>query len=202
MFSLKNNLSALAKSKTARIAGFLMLASALQGCAVATVVAVTAGATMVADRRTFSKQIDDQSIEFVAHNELNKQKALSKNTNLHVISMNGTVLIIGQAHNSYLRDLAIKTIQDVPDIVTIHNQVRIGSTTAITTQSNDIWLTSKVKSALLANAEVNAKDIKVVTENSEVFLLGLVTQQEADIVVEITRNINGVSRVFKAFEYI
>ena len=195
-------MSILAKSKTARIAGFLMLASALQGCAVATVVAVTAGATMVADRRTFSKQIDDQSIEFVAHNELNKQKALSKNTNLHVISMNGTVLIIGQAPNSYLRDLAIKTIQDVPDIVTIHNQVRIGSTTAITTQSNDIWLTSKVKSALLANGDVNAKDIKVVTENSEVFLLGLVTKQEADIVVEITRNINGVSRVFKAFEYI
>lgn len=195
-------MSTLAKSKTARIAGFLMLASALQGCAVATVVAVTAGATMVADRRTFSKQIDDQSIEFVAHNELNKQKALSKNTNLHVISMNGTVLIIGQAPNSYLRDLAIKTIQDVPDIVTIHNQVRIGSTTAITTQSNDIWLTSKVKSALLANGDVNAKDIKVVTENSEVFLLGLVTKQEADIVVEITRNINGVSRVFKAFEYI
>ncbi|KGJ95305.1 BON domain-containing protein [Colwellia psychrerythraea] len=190
------------KSKTVRIVGLLMLLSALQSCAVATVVAVTAGASMVADRRTFSKQIDDQSIEFVAHNELNKQKALSKNTNLHVVSMNGTVLVIGQAPNSYLRDLAIKTIQDVPDIVTIHNQVRIGSTTAITTQSNDIWLTSKVKSALLANGEVNAKDIKVVTENSEVFLLGLVTKQEADIVVEIARNINGVSRVFKAFEYI
>ncbi len=202
MFMLDRGLLSLAKSKTARIAGIFMLASALQSCAVATVVAVTAGATMVADRRTFSKQIDDQSIEFVAHNELNKQKALSKNTNLHVVSMNGTVLVIGQAPNSYLRDLAIKTIQDVPDIVTIHNQVRIGSTTAITTQSNDIWLTSKVKSALLANGEVNAKDIKVVTENSEVFLLGLVTQQEADIVVEIARNINGVSRVFKAFEYI
>ena len=202
MFMLEKGLLSLAKSKTARIAGIFMLASALQSCAVATVVAVTAGATMVADRRTFSKQIDDQSIEFVAHNELNKQKALSKNTNLHVVSMNGTVLVIGQAPNSYLRDLAIKTIQDVPDILTIHNQVRIGSTTAITTQSNDIWLTSKVKSALLANGEVNAKDIKVVTENSEVFLLGLVTQQEADIVVEIARNINGVSRVFKAFEYI
>lgn len=202
MVVLKSGLSALAKRKMARVAGLLMLVSAVQGCAVATVVAVTAGATMVADRRTFSKQIDDQSIEFIAHNELNKQKALSDNTNLHVISMNGTVLVIGQAPNSYLRDLAIKTIQDVPDIVTIHNQVRIGSTTAISTQSNDIWLTSKVKSALLANGDVNAKDIKVVTENSEVFLLGLVTKQEANIVVEITRNINGVSRVFKAFEYI
>ncbi|ALO35955.1 hypothetical protein CMT41_15405 [Colwellia sp. MT41] len=202
MFTLLSHTSVLAKARVARMAGLLMLISALQGCAVATVIAVTAGATMVADRRSFSKQIDDQRIEFNAHNELNKQKALAKNTNLHVISINGTVLIVGQAPNSYLRDLAIKTIQDVPNIVTIHNQIRISSTTAITTQSNDIWLTSKVKSALLASSEVNAKDVKVVTENSEVFLLGLVTREEANIVVEITRNINGVSRVIKAFEYI
>ena len=190
------------KGKATRIAALLMLISALQGCAVATVVAVTAGATMVADRRSFSKQIDDQSIEFTAHNELAKQKALTKNTNLHVISMNGTVLVIGQAPNTYLRDLAIKTIQDVADIVIIHNQIRIGSTISVTTKSNDIWLTSKVKSALLTNSGVNAKDVKVVTENAEVFLLGLVTKEEADIVVEITRNISGVSRVYKAFEYI
>jgi osmotically-inducible protein OsmY len=202
MLTFKKPCSTLTNGKHSKIASVLMLFSVLQGCAVATVVAVTAGATMVADRRTFSKQIDDQSIELIAHNELNKQKALSKNTNLHVISLNGTVLVIGQAPNTYLRDLAIKTIQDLPDIVTIHNQVRISSTIAITTQSNDIWLTSKVKSALLTNGEVNAKDIKVVTENSEVFLMGLVTKKEADIVVEIVRNINGVSRVFKAFEYI
>ena len=195
-------LSVFVNGKATRIAALLMLISALQGCAVATVVAVTAGATMVADRRSFSKQIDDQSIEFTAHNELAKQKALTKNTNLHVISMNGTVLVIGQAPNTYLRDLAIKTIQDVSNIVTIHNQIRIGSTISVTTKSNDIWLTSKVKSALLTNSEVNAKDIKVVTENAEVFLLGLVTKEEAHIVVEIARNISGVSRVYKAFEYI
>ncbi len=197
-----NKLSLIPNAKAMKIAALLMFVSALQGCAVATVVAVTAGATMVADRRTFSKQIDDQSIEFRAHNELAKVKALSKNTNLHVVSMNGTVLIVGQAPNTYLRELAIKTIQDVPDIVVIHNQVRIGSTTALTTQSNDVWLTSRVKTALLANSEVNAKDIKVVTENSEVFLLGLVTPEEANIVVEVTRNISGVNKVLKAFEYL
>ncbi|WP_057832639.1 BON domain-containing protein [Colwellia sp. TT2012] len=202
MLTLASRSSVLSHGRTARIAGLFMLISVLQGCAVATVVAVTAGVTMVADRRSFSKQIEDQRIEFIAHNELNKQKALTKNTNLHVVSLNGTVLVVGQAPNSYLRDLAIKTIQDVPNIVTIHNQIRISATTAITTQSNDIWLTSKVKSALFANSEINAKDVKVVTENSEVFLLGLVTREEANIAVEITRNINGVSRVFKVFEYI
>lgn len=202
MLSLKEKPAAFMASKTMRIVGILMLSCVLQSCAVATVVAITAGATMVSDRRTFSKQIDDQSIELRAHNEINKQKALSKNTNLHVVSMNGTVLVVGQAPTSYLRDLAIKTIQEVPDIITIHNQVRISSITAITTRSNDLWLTSKVKSALLKSGEVNAQNIKVVTENAEVFLLGLVTQQEADIVVEITRNISGVNRVYKAFEYI
>ncbi|MEW6993582.1 BON domain-containing protein [Colwelliaceae bacterium MEBiC 14330] len=189
-------------AKNSRLLVILLLSTILQGCAVATVVAITAGATMVADRRSFSKQIDDQTIEFIAHNELAKQQALAKNTNLHVVSMNGTVLIVGQAPNSYLKELAIKTIKNIPDIVSIHNQIRIGSITAVTTQSNDIWLTSKVKSALLADAKVNAKDIKVVTENSEVFLLGLVTKEEAEAVVEITRNISGVSQVIKAFEYI
>lgn len=188
--------------KLTKLAALLMLVSAINGCAVATVVAITAGATMVADRRTFSKQIDDQSIEFVAQKELNKEDALSNNTNLHVVSMNGTVLVVGQAPNSYLKELAIKTIQEIPDIVTIHNQIRIGSNTGVTTKSNDAWLTSKVKSALLADDQVNAQDIKIVTENSEVFLLGLVTAEEANIAVEITRHINGVSRVFKAFEYI
>ena len=188
--------------KNTRIAGALMLISALQGCAVATVVAVTAGVTMVADRRSFSKQIDDQRIEFIAHNELNKEKALSKNTNLHIISMNGTVLVIGQAPNSYLRDLAIKTIQDVANIVTIHNQIRIGSTTAITTRSNDIWLTTKVKTALFGSDQLDATNIKVVTENGEVFLLGLITEAQANEAVNIARNINGVNRVFKIFEFI
>ncbi|MFT4869419.1 MAG: osmotically-inducible protein OsmY [Colwellia sp.] len=204
MLSLNKKYSTLTKSKSnsVQLVSVLMLLSVLQSCAIATVVAVTTGATMVADRRTFVKQIDDQSIEFIAHNELNKQKALSDNTNLHIVSMNGTVLVVGQAPNSYLKALAIKTIQDVPDIISIYNQIRISSTITLTAQSHDIWLTSKIKSALLANSDVNAKDIKVVTENSEVFLLGLVTKKEAAIVVDITRNINGVSRVFNAFEYI
>ncbi|MEI6894952.1 MAG: BON domain-containing protein [Colwellia sp.] len=188
--------------KMTRLALVLMLISVINGCAVATVVAITAGATMVADRRTFSRQIDDQSIEFIALSRLSEQQALSNNTNLHVVSMNGTVLIVGQAPNSYLRDLAFKTIEDIPDIVITHNQVRIEANISITTKTNDAWLTSRVKAELLANEKISAANIKVVTENSEVFLLGIVTNEEANIAVEITRNIKGVSRVFKAFEYI
>jgi osmotically-inducible protein OsmY len=191
-----------ASKKGSYLVLILIMASAIQGCAVATIAAVTAGATVISDRRTFSKQIDDHSIEFIAHNELLKNKALAKNTNINIVSVNGVVLVVGQAPNSYLRDLVIKTIKTTPDIVSIHNQIRIRPTTSITTQSNDVWLTSKVKSTLLASGEVNGKDVKVVTENAEVFLLGLVSVKEADLVVEIVRNISGVDRVIKAFEYI
>lgn len=201
------NLKAFARSSadvllSTKFGVLLLCILTLQSCAVATVVVVTAGANMIADRRSFTKQIDDQTIEFVAHNELAKLKGITENTNLHVTSMNGLVLVTGQSPNTYLRDLAIQTIQDVPDIVAIHNQIRISNTTSASTRTSDVWLTSKVKSALLANGDVNAKDIKVVTENAEVFLLGLVSEKEADIAVEVTRNINGVTRVFKAFEYI
>lgn len=207
MYSPINLIKAMSKqyaaSKTrVHLVVILIIASIIQGCAIATIAAVTAGASVISDRRTFSKQIDDQSIEFIAHNALLNNKALSDNTNINIVSVNGIVLVVGQAPNTYLRDLVIKTIKLTPDIVTIHNQIRISAISSIASQSNDVWLTSKVKSALLANGEVNGKDVKVVTENAEVFLLGLVSAKEAIVVVEIARNISGVDRVIKAFEYI
>ncbi|MCW8866086.1 MAG: division/outer membrane stress-associated lipid-binding lipoprotein [Colwellia sp.] len=184
---------------------FIVLAiivSILQGCAAAAVVAVTTGASMATDRRSIGHQIDDQSIELEAYNEITKNKALSDNTNLHVISVNGSVLIIGQAPNSHLKDQALKILNNIDGILKIHDQIRLGNVTSITTQTNDVWLTSKVKTALFSSDEVSGNDIKVITENGEVFLMGLVSKKEADAAIQITRNISGVNRVFKAFEYL
>jgi osmotically-inducible protein OsmY len=189
-------------NKCVKIAAVLLVFAVLQGCAAVAVVAVTTGASMATDRRSIGNQIDDQSIELEAYNEITKNKSLNDNTNLHVISVNGSVLIIGQAPNTYIRDQAIKIINDIDGVVRIHNQIRIGNLTSITTQTNDVWLTSKVKSALFSSDEVNGNTIKVITENAEVFLMGLVTKKEADKAINITRNISGVNRVFKAFEYL
>jgi osmotically-inducible protein OsmY len=188
--------------KSIKLTVLLLIISVLQGCAVATVVAITAGANMATDRRSIGNQIDDKSIELEAYNEITKNKSLNDNTNLHIISVNGSVLIIGQAPNTYLRDQALKIVNEIENVVRIHNQIRIGNTTSVTTQTNDVWLTSKVKTALFSSEEVNGKNIKVITENAEVFLMGIVSKKEADIAVNITRNISGVNRVFKAFEYL
>ena len=185
-----------------RIIFLFALISILQGCALVTVTAITAGAAMATDRRTLGQQVDDQRIELIAHNELAKHKELTELTNLNLVSVNGTVLIVGQAPNTYLRDLAINKVSAVNNVIKVHNQIRISSNTAITTQTNDIWPTSKIKSALFASDEVNAQDIKVITENAEVFLLGLVRTKEAESAINIARNISGVNKVFKAFEYI
>jgi len=188
--------------KPIKFFALLLILATLQGCAVATVVAITAGASMATDRRSIGNQIDDQSIEVEAYNEVTKNKSLNDNTNLHIISVNGSVLIIGQAPTSYLRDQAIKIVNNIDGVVRIHNQIRIGNLTSVTTQTNDAWLTSKVKTALFSSDNINGNDIKVITENAEVFLMGIVSKKEADAAVNITRNISGVNRVFKAFEYL
>ncbi len=198
MFTFSLNL----KRITFKISAIFLILLTLQGCTAVAVVAVTTGASMATDRRSIGNQIDDQSIEVEAYNEITKNESLSDNTNLQVISLNGSVLVVGQAPTPHLRDQAIKIINAINGVVRIHDQIRIGNLTSITTKTNDVWLTSKVKSALFASDEVSGRTIKVITENAEVFLMGLVTKKEADTAVNITRNISGVNSVYKAFEYL
>lgn len=182
----------------------IILCSALflQGCVTAAVVGVIGGASVANDNRSLGNQVDDQKIELVAHSELSKIDGLSENANLQVVSFNKKALIVGQATNSFLKDQAIKVLNNVEGIEHIYDQIRISNTVSITTKTNDLWLTSKVKTALFSSDEVDATNIKVVTENGEVFLMGLINTEQANEAVEVARNISGVNRVFKMFEYI
>ncbi len=173
----------------------------LQGCVAAGVVAVVGGASVVTDNRTIGNQIDDQQIELTAHHNLSLQKELQDNTSLQVVCVNGSLLVVGQAPNTYLRDMAIKTLKKVDGITNLHNQIRISNTTSIATRTHDVWLTSKIKTAFLTKENLNATNIKVVTENGEVFLMGLAAKADATIAVDIARNISGVNRVYKMFVY-
>lgn len=184
------------------VLGIVAVATILQGCVAAAVVGVVGGASVATDNRSLGNQIDDQKIEIDAHAKLAASDALNDNTNLQVVSVNGSVLVVGQAPNSYLRDQAIKILNNINGVKQLHNQIRVSNTTAFTTKTNDVWLTSKVKTALFGSDELDATNIKVVTENGEVFLMGLVTKTQANIAVDIARNVGGVNRVFKIFEYV
>ena len=88
------------------------------------------------------------------------------------------------------------------NIKKLHNQVRIGSPIAASSSTNDLWLESKIKTKLLADKRIDGLHIDVAVEDSEVFLMGIVSQSEADISVDIARNVSGVTQVIKAFEYL
>ncbi|KPM82361.1 MULTISPECIES: division/outer membrane stress-associated lipid-binding lipoprotein [Pseudoalteromonas] len=174
----------------------------LQGCAAA-VVAGTAGAVTAAnDRRTIGSQIDDNNIEIKSSIAISENERLHKFANVNVISVNGIVLMIGQVANAEMKDEAQRAIEGVDGIRKIHNQIRIGSNIGMSTQTHDSWLTSKVKTQLLTTESISSNNIKVVTENGEVFLMGLVSDSEANLAVDVARNVSGVERVIKVFEYL
>ncbi len=172
----------------------------LQGCAGAILVGAVGGTVMVNDERSFSTQIDDTNADFQISSEISKHDDLRNQTNITGVVMNGSVLMIGQAPNSMLRDKAINVVKSLNFGGKIHNQIRIGNPTSFTTRSNDSWITTKVKTRMLNDKDLDVTRIKVITENGEVFLLGVVSQSQADLAVDITRNTAGVRKVVKVLD--
>ncbi len=174
----------------------------LTGCTGLFIAGAAGGAASSQDRRTLPTQLEDSSIEIKSMATLFKDDRLWKGTNIDVVSYNTLVLLVGQAPTSSLKSRAEREIKKVPKIRKIYNQIRIAAPVSFFTSRNDEYLTTKVKSTMLFTENFPSGKIKVVTENSEVFLLGLVTSNEADKAVEIARNINGVKKVVKVFEII
>lgn len=188
--------------KFKKLLGISLSITLLQSCAPLAVLGVVGGGTMAADNRTIGVQIDDQKIELEGYGKLNDHPGLVEHANIQIISVNASLLVVGQVPNTYLKDTAIKMLSELNGVKKLHNQLRIANKSSIATRTNDVWLTSKVKAALFKDDKIDANNVKVVTENGEVFLLGLIRKNQADKAVEVARNISGVNRVFKAFEYI
>lgn len=195
------NAKTLTKSAKLKLAALLVTFLTLQGC-VSGVVVGTVGAAMIAnDRRTAAAQLEDEGIELKAAKIINDNNNLKEHTNISVISYNRMVLLIGQAPNAMLRDSAVRSLQKIQNVTRIHNQIRIGTPSKLTTQTHDSWLTTKIKTAMAKDNSFEYSHVKVITENSEVFLLGLVSKNEASKATEIARNVDGVTKVTKVFEY-
>lgn len=182
----------------------IVIASALllQGCAGLVLAGAGTGISSATDRRTLGTQVSDQTIDMRASHRLGDAKPLSDDSRVVVITTNSKSLLVGQAPTEAYREQAENIVKGVPGVEKVYNEVRLHEPLSVGERSNDSWLTSKVKSAILANKALDGTKIKVVSENDEVFLIGLVTQQEADIAVEVARNIKGVARVITVFELI
>ncbi len=180
----------------------LLLASLtlLQGCAVLLVGAGVGTASVAHDRRSLGTQLDDTTLSNRVSLAISNNTELNKNARVNVEVFNGSVLLIGQTPTEQLRNTAEQVARGVPQVEKIHNQLRVATPVAASTITHDVWLANKVRAVLVADARIDGLNINVSVEDSEVFLMGMVSNKEADIAVEIVRNINGVARVVKAFE--
>ena len=181
----------------------LLLASAvlLQACAEALIIGgVTAGVIMAVDRRQVEVMYSDQRIEFSASNKIDE--ALKGQGHVNVTSYNYTVLLTGEVPTAQAKADAEKAVIEVPNVKTVVNELQIAGTSSAASRSNDAYITSKVKSNFLGNGKFRPTDIKVVTEASVVYLLGLVTREEADAATEVARGTGGVQKVVRVFEYV
>ena len=177
-----------------------LLTLSLSGCAGIFIAGAATTANIVTDTRTTKEIWNDNNIEFEVAAITNKQPYRGS-VRVTASSYRGSVVLMGQATTDAERRSFESQAKDVPGVETIHNQIRVKEPLSVSAISKDSWITTKVKSALLANSELNGIKVKVITEDSEVFLLGLVSREHADIATEVARNISGVKQVIRAFEY-
>jgi len=186
-----------------RIFCLLITGITLHGCAAPLLVAGgAAGATLANDRRTPSAFIDDQKTEARIHNLVANDKILSKDSHISVTSFNGIVLLTGQVLHQSQRDRIAALMKDQRGIKRLHNEIQVAAPTSMQSRSRDSWLTTKVKSALLRHKTLNALQVKVVTENDVVYLMGLVTRAEGSAAAAAVQQVSGVRGVIKVFEYL
>ncbi|HLE93248.1 MAG TPA: BON domain-containing protein [Sulfuricaulis sp.] len=176
-------------------------AALIQACAPVIVAGGATAAVVASDRRTVGAFVDDENIEIKARKLLTDDRNLGDDIHVNITSVNGNVLLSGEALTAEMRDQVVDHVRSVQGIRRVVNEINVAEPTAFATRVNDGWITTKVKSKLLNTENIQASHIKVVTENSVVYLMGLVKQEEGNIAAEATRTVGSIKRVVKLFEY-
>ena len=180
---------------------FLVAASAvlMQGCFPLAAVGVGVTALALDDRRSTGMYIEDENIEWKA-----RARLIEKHGDVHVnvTSYNLSVLITGEAASEETKKAVAETIRGIPSVKSVTNEIAVSGNTSYASRSSDAIVTTNVKARLVNNGKVSPNHVKVVTENSVVFLMGIVSKDEGDAAAEIARTTSGVTRVVKVFEYV
>jgi osmotically-inducible protein OsmY len=172
----------------------------LAGCAVAVVGAgAAAGYGVYEDRRSTGTQIEDQRIESRASSAIDQRFGWKVHVN--VTSYNRSVLITGEVPDAVTHAEVEKLIAALAGVRSLSNELAIGPQSSLAARTGDTIVTSNVKTRFLGAKNFNPIHVKVVTEAGVVFLMGTVTEVEANAAVDIARTTDGVKKVVKVFEY-
>lgn len=176
------------------------LAPVLAGCFGAAAVGVGAGALAYSDRRLTEVQLTDEGIEIRAANRISEK--FGDRVHVNVTSYNRTVLLTGEVPDAATRGEVEKLVSGVANVRALSNELQVAAVSTLSSRSNDVFITSKVKARFIDASRFAANHVKVVTENGAVYLMGLVTQAESAAAVEIARTTGGVQKVVRVFEIV
>lgn len=152
--------------------------------------------------RTFGAVIEDQAIETKIRVNLKRSGPPLSEQRVVVVSFNGQVLLAGQVESDSMKQQIAELAGKVRHVQDLHNELVVSGKVSFLARMNDAWLTTKIKTRLAFSPEARASRTKVVTENGIVYLLGLMTRQEADAVVAQVQKSYGVQKIVKIIEYI
>ncbi|NPC58414.1 BON domain-containing protein [Caenimonas sp. S4] len=173
------------------------LAVALSGCAPLIIGGAAVGAMVTLDRRTPGAQLDDEAIELRGAARLRETLGA---VHVNINSFNRQVLLTGEVPNEAAKQTAEQVISRVDNVKGIVNELAVMSSTTLAQRSADTLVTAKVRASLVDARDLYVTAFKVVTERGTVYLMGRVTQREADRATQMVRTIPGVQRVVRIFE--
>jgi len=176
-----------------------LLGGALSGCAPLLIGGAAGTALVVSDRRSAGTQLEDEAIELRARTQIREQ--LGTRVRVDVTSYNRQALLTGEVGNAQDKQAVERIVSQVENVKAIVNELAVLSTPSLWDRSNDALITGRVKAAFL-DAKVQLNAVKVTTERGVVYLMGRVTQAEADRATEAARAISGVQRVVRVLEII
>lgn len=180
----------------------LSLTLSLQGCIfVAGAAAGAAAIAVVYDHRTIQNSLQDTEIANKVADKIKAVPALRDDSHIEVTVFNRVVLLTGETPKPAWRQQAEEIAKTVPDVGRVYNQLTIQGPTSSLTRTSDSWVTTKIKSQMLATEDLKSSSIKVVTENGVVYLMGVVNREQADTAADIARQASGVQKVIKIFQY-
>jgi osmotically-inducible protein OsmY len=174
----------------------------LQGCAGGLIVIAGTAVAVTSDERSISTQLSDDRLSLAALDKINELNINKHNIRINLITNNGYLLVIGQVTDETLKDQIETKLNTLKEVKEVYNQLRVAKPIGFAQQSKDSWITTKAKSQLTADENVNSFQVKVVTEDGELFLIGRIDAKTADAATNIARKISGVKHVKRVFQII
>ena len=178
----------------------LLLVCTLGACAPLMIAGVAGTAMVASDRRTSGAQLEDESIELRAQARIRDN--LGERVHVNVTSFNRQVLLTGEVTTEKDRQAVVQLVERIENVKAVVNELAVMPLSNLSERSNDLLIVAKVKASFVDSRDLFANAFKVVTERGTVYLMGRVTQREANSATQLTRNVGGVNKVVRLFEII